>query len=201
MDHDVTGLLVNAGNFMQTGTFWNVQPCPGPDHDSTQISVPIAGHINQFLGNLTGPLIGGVPLPLYPAGPHCNARSLTDLGSYLINRMIDHGFLIEVDHLSEATADEVMSIIEKRGYSGVVSSHGWDSEKTTARVYAAGGFAVPYASEPVSFVRAWRASRAMPRPGGDFGFGFGSDMNGIAGQGAAPGPGTIQYPFTSHDGQ
>ncbi|MBW0271848.1 hypothetical protein ATM97_14680 [Nocardia sp. MH4] len=201
MDHDVTGLLVNAGNFMQTGTFWNVQACPGPEHDSTQPSIPIAGHINQFLANLTGPLIGGAPLPLYPAGPHCNARGLTDLGSYLINRMIDHGFLIEVDHLSEATADRVMSIIEQRGYSGVVSSHGWDSEKTTARVYAAGGFAVPYASEPATFVRAWRDARAMPRPSGEFGFGFGSDMNGIAGQGAAPGPGTIRYPFTSHDGQ
>ncbi|MEV0074766.1 peptidase [Nocardia neocaledoniensis] len=201
MDHDVTGLLVNAGNFMQTGTFWNVQDCPGPEHDSTQLSVPVAGDVNQFLSNLTGPLIGGAPLPLYPPGPHCNARGLTDLGSYLINRMIDHGFLIEVDHLSEATADEVMSIIEKRGYSGVVSSHGWDSNKTTARVYAAGGFAAPYAAEPGSFVRAWREARALPRPDSEFGFGFGSDMNGIAGQGAAPGPGTIRYPFTSHDGR
>ncbi len=201
MDSNVTGLLVNAGNFMQTGTFWNVQPCPGADHDSTQPSVPAGGDVNQFLAHLTGPLIGGAPLPLYPAGPHCNARGLTDLGEYLINRMIDHGFLIEVDHLSEATADEVMAIIEKRGYSGVISSHGWDSERTTARVYAAGGFAVPYASEPATFLRSWRDARAMSRPGGDFGFGFGSDMNGIAGQGAAPGAGTIQYPFTSHDGR
>ncbi len=201
MDSNLTGLLVNAGNFMQTGTFWNVQPCPGADHDSTQPSVPAGGDVNQFLAHLTGPLIGGAPLPLYPAGPHCNARGLTDLGEYLINRMIDHGFLIEVDHLSEATADEVMAIIEKRGYSGVISSHGWDSERTTARVYAAGGFAVPYASEPATFLRSWREARAMSRPGDDFGFGFGSDMNGIAGQGAAPGAGTIQYPFTSHDGR
>ncbi|CRK53569.1 Peptidase [Rhodococcus sp. RD6.2] len=201
MDSNLTGLLVNAGNFMQTGTFWNVQPCPGADHDSTQPSVPAGGDVNQFLAHLTGPFIGGAPLPLYPAGPHCNARGLTDLGEYLINRMIDHGFLIEVDHLSEATADEVMAIIEKRGYSGVISSHGWDSEKTTARVYAAGGFATPYASEPATFLRSWREARAMSRPSGDFGFGFGSDMNGIAGQGAAPGAGTIQYPFTSHDGR
>lgn len=201
MDSNMTGLLVNAGNFMQTGTFWNVQPCPGADHDSTQPSVPAGGDVNQFLAHLTGPLIGGAPLPLYPAGPHCNARGLTDLGEYLINRMIDHGFLIEVDHLSEATADEVMAIIEKRGYSGVISSHGWDSERTTARVYAAGGFATPYASEPATFLRSWREARAMSRPGDDFGFGFGSDMNGIAGQGAAPGAGTIQYPFTSHDGR
>ncbi|MGX1806804.1 peptidase [Nocardia sp. NPDC055321] len=199
MDHDVTGLLVNAGNFMQTGTFWNVQSCPGPEHDSTQPSVPIAGDVNQFLALLTGPLLGGAPLPLYAPGSHCNARGLTDLGAYLINRMIDLGFLIEVDHLSEATADEVMTIIEKRGYPGVLSSHGWDSEKTTARVYAAGGFATPYAGGPESFVRNWHAARAMPRPG-EFGFGFGSDMNGIAGQGGPIGPGIVSYPFTSHDG-
>ncbi|MDO3648081.1 peptidase [Nocardia mangyaensis] len=200
MDHDVTGLLVNAGNFMQTGTFWNVQSCHGPEHDSTQISVPIAGHVNQFLANLTGPLLGGAPLPLYPAGPHCNARGLTALGEYLINRMIDHGFLIEVDHLSEATADAVMTIIEDRGYPGVLSTHGWDSPKTTERIYAAGGFVTPYAGGPAGFVAAWQEARVLPRPDGEFGFGFGSDMNGIAGQGAPLGPGTIQYPFVSHDG-
>ncbi|WP_067685900.1 hypothetical protein [Nocardia jejuensis] len=200
MDTDATGLLVNAGNFMQTGTFWNVQSCNGPERDSTQPSVPIAGDVNQFLSRLTGPLLGGAPLPLYAAGPHCNARGLTDLGRYLINQMIDRGFLIEVDHLSEATADAVMSIIEQRHYPGVLSSHGWDSTKTTQRVYAAGGFATPYAGGPAGFVNAWREARAMARPGGDFGFGFGSDMNGIAGQGAAVGAGVVPYPFTSHDG-
>lgn len=200
MDHDLTGLLVNAGNFVQTGTFWNVQPCTGSGRDSTQPSVPIAGDINQFLGNLTGPLLGGVPLPLYPAGTHCNARGLTDLGRYLINKMIDQGFLIEVDHMSEATAEDVMSIIEQRRYPGVLSSHGWDSERTTQRVYAAGGFATPYAGAPKEFVDSWRKARALHGPGGDFGYGFGSDMNGLAGQGAPVGPGVVRYPFTSYDG-
>ncbi|MEU1209481.1 peptidase [Nocardia sp. NPDC005825] len=199
MDSNTTGLLVNAGNFLQTGTFWNVQPCTGPGHDSPQPSVPIAGDINQLLAKLTGPLLGGAPLPLYPAGTQCNARGLTGLGRYLINKMIDQGFLIEIDHLSEATADEVMSIIEARHYPGVLSSHGWDSERTTRRVYAVGGFATPYAGGPAGFVKAWREARAMQRPG-DFGFGFGSDMNGLGGQGGPLGAGVIQYPFTSHDG-
>lgn len=200
MDHDTTGLLVNAGNFLQTGTFWNVQPCTGPGHDSTQPSVPIAGDINQLLGKVTGPLLGGVPLPLYPAGTHCNARGLTELGKYLINKMIDQGFLIEIDHMSEATADEAMSIIEARHYPGVLSTHGWDSDRTTQRVYNAGGFATPYAGGPSGFVNAWKQARAMNHPTGDFGFGFGSDMNGLGGQGAPVGPGVVHYPFTSHDG-
>ncbi|MFD6450245.1 peptidase, partial [Nocardia sp. NPDC060220] len=84
--------------------------------------------------------------------------------------------------------------------AGVLSSHGWDSPTTTERVYAVGGFATPYAGGPASFVQAWREARVLPRPGAEFGFGFGSDMNGIAGQGGPLGPGTIRYPFVSHDG-
>lgn len=93
-----------------------------------------------------------------------------------------------------------MSIIERRHYPGVVSSHGWDSGRTTQRVYAAGGFVNPYAGAPSEFVQAWRDARVMQRPTTDFGFGFGSDMNGLAGQGAPVGPGVVHYPFTSHDG-
>ncbi|MFR9750996.1 peptidase [Nocardia sp. 004] len=200
MHGDVTGLLVNAGNFMQTGTFWNVQPCQGDEHDRTQLSVPIAGHINQFLSKLTGPLIGGAPLPLYPEGPHCNALGLTDLGRYLINKMIDQGFLIEIDHMSEAMADEVMSIIEQRGYPGVLSSHGWDSKRTDERIYAVGGLVTPSAGSPSGFVDKWRKARAANGSTDGFGFGFGSDMNGISRQGGPVGPGLVHYPFTSHDG-
>jgi microsomal dipeptidase-like Zn-dependent dipeptidase len=201
MDSDATGLLVNAGNFMQTGTFWNVQSCTGPEHDNTQPSVPLAGNINQFLARLVGPLIGGASLPLYAPGPHCNVRRLTAMGNYLINAMMDQGFLIEVDHLDEVTADEVMSIIERRQYPGVVSSHSWGSDRTIQRVYAVGGFATPYAGGPSSTIGAWRQYRAMPRPSSDFGFGFGSDMNGLAPQGGPLGAGVVTYPFTSHDGQ
>ncbi|MFD6357486.1 peptidase [Nocardia tengchongensis] len=200
MDSNTTGLLVNAGNFVQTGTFWNVQPCTGPGHDNPQPSVPIAGDLNQLLGKVTGPLLGGVPLPLYPAGTQCNARGLTELGKYLINKMIDQGFLIEVDHMSEATADSVMSVIEQRHYPGVLSSHGWDSDRTLERVYAVGGFATPYAGGPAGFVASWQKARGMHRPGGDFGYGFGSDMNGLGPQGGPAGPGIVRYPFTSHDG-
>ena len=94
-----------------------------------------------------------------------------------------------------------MAIIEKRDYAGVLSSHGWDSPRTTERVYAAGGFVTPYAGGPAGFVNAWREAKAAPRPNSDFGFGFGSDMNGIAGQGAALGADVVRYPFVSHDGQ
>ncbi|QRY53570.1 peptidase [Mycolicibacterium septicum] len=201
MDPAATGLLVNAGNFMQTGTFWNVQSCTGAESDSTQLSVPLAGNVNQFLAKLVGPLIGGASLPLYADGPHCNVRGLTDLGRYLINAMIDRGFLLEVDHMDEVTADQVMTIIEQRRYPGVVSSHSWGSTRTIQRVYAVGGFATPYAGGPGSTIGAWRQARAMYRPSPDFGFGFGSDMNGLAPQGGPLGAGVVNYPFTSHDGR
>ncbi|GAB2564913.1 peptidase [Nocardia heshunensis] len=200
MDANTTGLLVNVGNYMQTGAFWNIQPCPGAEHDNTQYSVPGIGDTTQFLSTLSAPLIGGAPLPFYPAGPHCNARGLTDLGKYLINKMIDQGFLIEIDHMDEATADQALSIIESRHYPGVLSSHGWDSTRTTQRVYAAGGFVTPYAGSPAAFVQKWRDAHAMPKSVPDVGFGYGSDMNGLGAQGAPIGSTVVQYPFKSIDG-
>ncbi|WP_433563616.1 peptidase [Nocardia sp. CA-151230] len=201
MDSGTTGLLSNIGNFIQTGTFWNVQPCSGPDHDKPQLPVPIAGDVNQFLGALTGPALGGAPLPFYPASAQCNARGLTDLGRYLINKMIDQGFLLEIDHMDEETADQALAIIEQRHYPGVLSSHGWDSTRTTERIMAAGGFVTPYAGSPTAFVANWRQAREMPRPSPFFGFGYGSDMNGLGPQGGPLGGNTVHYPFTSHDGQ
>ncbi|MGW4244381.1 peptidase [Nocardia sp. NPDC004722] len=176
MDANTTGLLVNIGNYMQTGTFWNVQTCPGPEHDNTQY-----------------------PVPGYPVGPDCNTRGLTDLGKYLINKMIDEGFLIEIDHMDEATADQALTIIEDRHYPGVLSSHGWDSTRTTQRVYAAGGFVTPYAGSPAAFVQKWRDAHAMPKADPGVGFGYGSDMNGLGAQGLPVG-GVVSYPFTSADG-
>ncbi|MFE3187529.1 peptidase [Nocardia sp. NPDC059240] len=179
MDANTTGLLVNIGNYLQTGTFWNIQTCPGSEHDNTQYPIP----------------------GFYPVGPDCNTRGLTDLGKYLINKMIDLGFLIEIDHMDEATADQALTIIESRHYPGVLSSHGWDSTRTTQRVYAAGGFVTPYAGSPAAFVQKWRDARVMSKPTTDVGFGYGSDMNGLGAQGAPIGGNLVSYPFTSIDGQ
>jgi hypothetical protein len=175
MDAGTLGPIVNAGNFYKTHHFWNVSQCNGAGEDETQPTVPVAADVLQLIYNL-GFLTPPATVPVYGPPPHCNQRNLTAIGQYLINRMIDRHFIIEVDHMDEVTADTTMDIVEVRHYPGVVNSHGgWSSDPTIARMKAVGG-AVGFNKNPTT------------------GNGLGSDINGLSSQ---PGPGStpISYPF------
>src|SRR5581483_11175183 len=93
MDAGELGVLVNAGNHLETGNFWDVKTCTGPEHDQTQLTLPLLGSLGGLINSLAGKLTSGGTLPLYPPAPHCNQRGLTELGAYLINRMIQQNFI------------------------------------------------------------------------------------------------------------
>ena len=89
-DNGSTGLVVNGGNRLSTGKFWQMQACDGPpdehdkrqepgvyDHDETDIQSNL---IEQYL-----PL--GVA-PVYPSDSNCNAMGLTELGEHTVRRMV-----------------------------------------------------------------------------------------------------------------
>ncbi len=178
MDSGELGLLVNAGNAAKTGHFWNVGPCEANDgQDETQVTTPPTALVAPLIYGPTGLLPATTPLPIYGSPPHCNQRGLSDIGAYLINKMIDQHFIIETDHMSEKTADGALDIVEGRHYPGVIHSHGgWSGGRSIQRIKAVGGLSIG--------------------PGI-----IGSDINGLADQ---PGPDSahpIQYPFTSRDGQ
>lgn len=215
MDGGTTGLLVNLGNQYMTGRWWEVSACPGTDSDRTPAGFgpalpPLYASLAQlpsdqtvFDAALTAPLAADA-LPSYPSGPVCNVRGLTSLGEYLVNRMIDKGMIIEADHLSVRARAQVMTILESRGYSGVITSHGWADDTSRARIQALGGFVAPYASTTNDYIGEWRKARASHSTGYLRGFGFGTDTNGLGKQ-AAPRPGAatgnpVTYPFSSVDG-
>ena len=215
MDGGTTGLLVNLGNQYMTGRWWEVSACPGTDSDRTPagfgpVLPPLYASLAQlpsdrsvFDAALTAPLAADA-LPSYPSGPVCNVRGLTSLGEYLINRMIDKGMIIEADHLSVRGRGQVMTILESRGYSGVITSHGWADDTSRVRIQALGGFVAPYASTTHEYIGEWRKARASHSTGYLRGFGFGTDTNGLGKQ-AAPRPGAaaenpVTYPFSSFDG-
>jgi hypothetical protein len=195
------GTVVNAGNRDETGSFWTLQPCPAQDQDAAQISVPSGGVLSGLVNGPLASLLHGSPLPVYGDGPQCNVRGITDLGSYVINRMISDHFLIQLDHMDSATATAALSIAAAHHYSGVISAHCCSSAQLFGGVYATGGFISPPAEPAAAFVATWKADKALHDPRYHFGFGWGSDMNGLADQ---PGPaaGTpISYPFASYDGK
>jgi hypothetical protein len=194
------GAIVNAGNHQATGSFWTTEPCAAQDQDAEQTTVPGADLPASLLNGPVSSLAGGNPLPVYPSGPQCNVHGLTSLGAYLINRMIQQHYIIQTDHMSSKTAAAATAIATAHHYSGIVSAHCCSSPQLFHEIYVDGGFV----SEPVApsdaFVNIERADRAQRNPAYHFGFGWGSDMNGL---GAQPGPSSpypVTYPFKSYAG-
>jgi hypothetical protein len=215
MDGGPTGILVNLGNRWMTGRWWEVESCPEGEHDRTPPSLaPSAPQVYMDLARMdpeesvfdpefTAPLLRE-KLPSYPPGPGCNVRGLTDLGEYLVNRMIDMGMIIETDHLSVRAGERVMDILEARSYSGVVTSHSWGNGTRTERIQALGGMVAPYARTTLQFITEWEDARSTQSGAYLWGIGYGTDTNGFGVQ-ARPRPGAssdnpVTYPFVSFDG-
>ncbi len=194
------GAIVNAGNRLETGSFWTLRPCPLQDEDAEQITVPATGPLARLLNGPLASALGGNPIPVYGPGPKCNVRGLTRLGAYLIHQMIKQHVIIQLDHMDSKTATAALSIAESEHYAGVVSAHCCSSPQLFKRIYALGGFVNPPTQPTQAMVGVWKMDKAMSDPKYTFGFGWGSDENGL---GAQPGPSgaTVQYPFKSYDGR
>ncbi|GAA4115263.1 hypothetical protein GCM10022415_11570 [Knoellia locipacati] len=197
-DEGTTGVIVNLGQFLTTGTWWNPRTCrPGevPDHT-------VAGGVLPKELAVAFPL---AVLPVYPAGPHCNPRGLSSLGEYAVRGLVKRHMMVEVDHMSAKAAARTFSILEETRYAGALSSHSWMAEPFMERLYSLGGFATQYGHGTTQFVADWRASKAQ-RDRFGVGYGFGMDMNGFGGtppprEGAATSAaGPVVYPFRSADG-
>jgi microsomal dipeptidase-like Zn-dependent dipeptidase len=195
-DEGVQGVVVNAGNALTTGRFWEAETCTGPAHDNT-----IEFQSDLLSGPLKQLLPPGVTLPVYPSAPHCNIHGLTDLGTYAIQRMMDRGMMIDIDHMGVKSMDAAMSLFEANDYPGVVSGHSWLDPSYYRRILALGGLVGPYGNGTDQFVSDWRAVRSLPNYPGALGVGF--DTGGF---GAQPGPRAdagarpLTYPFQTFDG-
>jgi hypothetical protein len=209
-DGGVTGLVVNGGNKLETGHYWEMQTCKNPKdprQDNTQYNLA-----DQSGGNLGRDAIFGAVLevsggvgaaPLYPAGPHCNAIGLTELGKAFLAGMMKRGMLFDPDHMSAKARQAALDIVEKAGYSGVISSHSWADDYNYQQIVRMGGIVTPHSQSSTSFVAKWRKLRTWMDPRYFFGLGWGSDVNGFSAQGAPrnPKPGQgVTYPFTGFGG-
>jgi len=224
-DSGSTGIVVNNGNFAETGRFWQMETCTEADghaHDRTQPNVHDDGYaqFEKFAADngheapaLTSrdALAGAVlqvtgtsgAAPAYPQGPHCNVRGLTTLGEHLIRRMATKGMIFDPDHMSARARRQALDIVQELGYSGVVSSHGWADDTTYPRVYEMGGVVAPYGGGSTGFVNKWRQHKAWADPRYYWGFAYGADTNGFGSQGGPRGANAankVTYPFTGFGG-
>ena len=209
-DNGEVGVAVNSANFLETGTFWNMQHCepeiPGA-HDHNQVAAPdisagqqdaLFGAIGELFGTLNVPA-----LPVYPPPDHCNARGLTTLGEYTIDGLAKRHMIFDPDHMSVKARVQALDQIDDLGYHGVISSHSWSTPDAYPRIYADGGFITPYAGDSTGFVEKWRAHEGWADPRYYWGIGYGADMNGLGAQGDPRGgdvANPVTYPFTGLGG-
>ncbi|KRB78582.1 hypothetical protein ASE01_04815 [Nocardioides sp. Root190] len=208
-DSGAIGPLVNAANFLETGSFWameHCEPADGESADNPQLAVLPdlgAGQQDALFGAI-GKVLGLLPaVPLYGPPAHCNRRGLTELGVHTIEALAERNMVFDPDHLSVKARAASMDVIEDLRYPGVISSHSWSTPDTYPRIYQAGGFITPYAGDSTGFVQKWRRHLGWADPRYYFGFGFGADINGLGAQGNPRGADVanpVRYPFTGLGG-
>ena len=137
---------------------------------------------------------------MYPSGKICNVRGLTDLGRYLVQKMMDRGMIIHIDHLSVKTAQAVLDMADAADYPGLASVHTWSDRAMVDRMIGLGGFVATIAESTPDFIGEWRANRSQPNGGSMTGYGFGSDVNGFHLQPEPRAGAPLAYPFTALNG-
>jgi len=195
-DSGTIGAILNEGQLISTGHWWQTEPCRTTAHDNTIEPAVLPAEVAQYFP-------GGLVAPVYGPGPHCNRRGLTSLGTYLVQGMMKRKMMIEVDHMSAKAANSTLSLIESAAYPGVLSTHSWLDPTYVERVYRAGGFVTGYPTDAASFITSWQQTKALRDKYSRAGYGFGLDMNGFGGWPAPVGPeapNAVTYPFRTFDG-
>ncbi|MFE9643247.1 discoidin domain-containing protein [Streptomyces sp. NPDC006365] len=193
-DEGGLGTAINVGQFLSTGTFWKTEKCAGPQADN-----PIGG---AAAPDAEDELPAGVEVPSYDENAQCNTRGLTQLGEYAVRGMMDRKMMLEIDHMSVKATGRVLDIFEAESYPGVLSSHSWMDLNWSERVYRLGGFIAQYMHGSEEFSAEAERTDALRDKYG-VGYGFGTDMNGVAEWPAPRGADTanpVKYPFRSADG-
>lgn len=169
-----------------------------------------AGFGNDPITQALKAATGGI-LPLYKTGVRqCNARDVTDLGKYALDKIMKKGFTLDIDH-AEIRAKQIMLDMGKAltpnypmisGHGG----HGGINNAQAQQMIEQGGIIYPSAKNGAEFKAfldklkpIWTASGTQ-RP---LAIGYGADANGLANlpkpRGAAAEK-QIQYPFTLFQG-
>lgn len=217
----------NPLNEVPTGEFWTTYDCPSEAALAAQNTVD--GLLNGYLWGDSGGAIMtnlGLPPPLcpylgqggrhggttacYPAAlPQCNARWMTPTGLYTYKKLMEKGMIFDIDHLTIDMKTQALELAEAQTPAyPFVSTHGTFGGTTleqTRRILKNGGHLYPSLGNGPSLLADMAEVRAQwqaaGEPGAMFGFGFGTDTNGLSAQ-ASPRnnaqitrAGAITYPF------
>ena len=210
-----------------TGEFWTTYTCP-----EEGVTPGFSGYLwsnsgGTVMTNLGPPAPlcpflgqGGRPggtLACYPAERQCNARWMTPIGLYFYGKLMEYGFIFDFDHMEMGMKTQALELAEAQRIAyPFVSTHGTfggTSNDQARRVLRNGGVLYPslgngrqhinLMQETLGlFEEAFAGVPAAQRP--LFGFGFGTDTNGLSGQSGPRGNieagKEVVYPYTLFDG-
>lgn len=205
----------NVGNVIETGHPFAATSC---DEVNTSPGSSQPGGQGGVFETLALTLFHG-PYQLPPGSCQTNARGMSALGEYFVNRMIDKGIIIESDHAGDLSFQRMLDIAQSRGVP-VISGHagargtvigaapGDAFGDNARRVLASGGFVSPFpdgaAGETVAeILELARHHEALYGSAGQMAAGLGSDINGVHTQGLPPQDAESRpliYPFVSYAG-
>lgn len=222
--HDVDSALGGTGIFSSvlnyvgfTGTlgFWKTYPCEdggeGPTYFYNAGAVMETAALTDFTNPITQIITnnaGGV-LPIYGPGRQCNARTVTDLGKYAIDKIMKKGFTLDIDHAEIRSKQYMLDEGKKTtpnypmisGHGG----HGGISNLQAEQIVRQGGIIYPSVQNGAGYKAfldklkpIWTASGTR-RP---LAIGYGADANGLANLPGPRGAGStpVVYPFTLFQG-
>jgi hypothetical protein len=211
-DDGTQGVIVNVGNFTETGHFWKQTACPGKpfgkdQHDKHQYNLgdqsdgaigrdALFGAILQMSG-------ASGAAPAYAAGDLCNTIGMSELGKVFLRGMVKRGMLFDPDHMSALARQQSLDYLKTLGYSGIVSSHSWADDPNYFQILKMGGVVSPHAGGSSGFLGKWAKLRTQADPRFLYGIGWGADINGFSTQGGprhAPVGKALSYPFTGMGG-
>ena len=135
--------FLEIANVFVTGERWTVDDAWDTgvryrlDHDGADLvddlerTIAVSGrrlramHRRTLLDHIPGirDLYEAVEAPKVHGG-HANARGLNQFGRILLEEMMARGMIIDVDHMSEKSTDEALTMAEERQYP-VICSHSW----------------------------------------------------------------------------
>ena len=198
--------LYSAGNTVDTGHPYASVACDEADAIQPGEAQPQSRSIFE-----TVLLMVTNPNPLPPlTGCLRNARGITPLGDYFVNRLIDTGIMIETDHTGVLARNRMFDIAQARGvpvFSGHTGTIG--PNKDSDRILQTGGIISQLpdgpSNEAISFIQDLAAlNLELFGNNEQLASGLGSDINGLHRQApprADVAEHPLKYPFKSYDGQ
>lgn len=230
--HDVDSALGGAGlfgnvlelvNFYGTGRFFETYACEDGGegekflYDAGLKSLAADAPLLSSLGNdpISSALLDATngTLPTLETGRRCNARDVTELGIYAIDKMMKKGFIIDIDHaeikskqiMLDYTATTTPAYPMVSGHGG----HGGINKEQAKQIIRQGGVIYPANQNGFNHVEflkqlkpLWDASGTTRK----FSVGYGADANGLRnlpgprGMGRITEKGAVIYPFQLFSG-